>query len=123
MFEGEWQILAVEYGGEAMPGPTGRLQIVGKCFAIQVAGTPREVGGVELDVTASPAKLDLVWRDSKGEEARRLRAIVRIRGQLMQFCYFPDLTGSRPNQFDSRASENKPPAILVRCRRNGPDSG
>ena len=118
MIEGNWQIISVEYAGELMPGRTGHLQITGECFAIQIGGAPREVGKVEWDAAASPAKLDLVWRDSSGKDARRLRAIVRLRGRLMQFCYFPDAADARPDQFDSRVRENAPPSILVRCRRD-----
>ncbi len=117
MLEGEWTILAVDYAGEAMPGRNGRLQIIGACFALQIGGTPREVGAVEWDETAAPATLDLVWRDGTGGEARRLRAIVRVRGRLMQFCYFPETTEARPSAFESRAGAGTPPAILVRCRR------
>ena len=117
MLEGEWTILAVEYAGEAMPGRTGRLQIIGARFALQIGGTPREVGAVEWQETTSPASLDLVWRDGAGGETRRLRAIVRVRGQLMQFCYFPEASEARPSAFDSRARADSPPTILVRCRR------
>lgn len=121
MLEGEWQILSVEYGGEVMPGRTGVLQVIGKRFAIQIGGTPREVGSVEWAVRGLAIDLDLVWRDSAGGETRRLRAIARTRGQLMQFCYYPETTPDRPDRFESRASESRPPAILVRCRRGGVD--
>lgn len=114
MIEGEWNILAVDYGGEALPGRNGRLQIIGTRFALQIGGAPREVGGVEHDAAAAPATLDLIWREPGGGEARRLRAIVRVRGDLMQLCYYPEATGARPAAF---ASKGTPPAILVRCRR------
>jgi uncharacterized protein (TIGR03067 family) len=114
MIEGEWTILAVDYAGEAMPSRRGSLQIVGTRFALQIGGAPREVGAVEHDASATPATLDLVWREPGGGEARRLRAIVRVRGELMQFCYFPEDEAARPAVFDSRGA---PPAILVRCRR------
>ena len=117
MLEGEWHILAVDYGNEDLPGRTGRLQIVGTRFALQIGGSPREVGGVELDATAVPATLDLIWREPGGGEARRIRAIVRVRGELMQFCYFPESTGPRPAEFTPRSD---PPAILIRCRRHHP---
>ena len=118
MLDGEWQILAVEYGGEIMPGRTGLLQVIEGRFAIQIGGTPREVGSVEFDAAVSPARLDLVWRDSSGE-TRCMRAIARLRGQLLQFCYFPDNTDARPAQFESAATATRPPAILIRCRRSG----
>jgi uncharacterized protein (TIGR03067 family) len=114
MLEGEWRILTVDYAGEALPGRNGRLQIIGARFALQIGGTPREVGAVEHDTSASPATLDLVWREPSGGESRRLRAIVRLRGDLMQFCYYPEAAGERPAAFDSTGI---PPAILVRCRR------
>lgn len=114
MIEGEWHILAVDYGGEDLPNRHGRLQIIGDRFALQIGGAPREVGRVELDATAAPATLDLVWRDPNGTVARRLRAIVRVRGELMQFCYYPEAEGARPTDFSSRGT---PPAILIRCRR------
>ncbi len=117
MIEGEWLILGVDYAGEAMPGRTGKLQIIGPRFALQIGGTPREVGGVEFDAQASPATLDLIWRDPGGGEAKRLRAIVRVRGTLMQFCYFPANDVGRPPAFESRATATTPPAILVRCRQ------
>lgn len=116
MIEGEWRILAVDYGGEAVPARTGSLQILGPRFALQVGGTPRQVGAVEHDPAAEPATLDLVWRDSAGGETRRLRAIVRRRGELLQFCYFPTETPGRPTAFESRAVGAAPPAVLVRCR-------
>lgn len=117
MIEGDWQILAVDYAGEPMPDRTGRLQIIGPRFAIQIGGTPREVGRVEFDAQAAPATLDLIWRDASGGETRRLRAIVRVRGQLLQFCYFPETGNARPTRFDSRADATTPPAILVRCKQ------
>ncbi len=117
MIEGEWTILGVDYAGEALPGRTGKLQITGPHFALQIGGTPREVGGVEIDAQASPTTLDLIWRDSGGGEAKRLRAIVRVRGTLMQFCYFPEAGAGRPAAFESRATATTPPAILVRCRQ------
>ncbi len=114
MLEGDWRIVAVDYAGEALPGRLGSLFITGSRFALQIGGAPREVGAVEHDASASPATLDLVWREGGGREARRLRAIVRVRGELMQFCYYPEAEGARPAAFDSRGT---PPAILVRCRR------
>lgn len=117
VIEGEWHIQSVDYGGEAMPGRHGRLQILAGRFSLQIAGTPRQVGAVELDSNAQPAStLDLIWHES-GAESRRLRAIVRVRGELMQFCYYPDATMPRPTVF---SSEGSPPAILVRCRRQDP---
>ncbi len=114
MIEGEWSIIAVNYGGETLPGRNGRLQILGSRFSLQIGGTPREVGAVEHDADASPATLDLVWREPGGGEARRLRAIVRVRGDILQFCYYPEAAGERPSAFESTGV---PPAILVRCRR------
>lgn len=117
MLEGDWQILVVDYAGEPMPGRTGKLRITGSRFALQIGGAPREVGQVEWDASGQPAKFDLVWREPGGGEARRIRAIVRVRGQLMQFCYYPETGLARPVEFASTATETSPPAILVRCRR------
>jgi len=114
MFDGEWTILAVDYAGEALPGRSGLLQIIEPRFSLQIGGTPREVGGVESDSATSPATLDLIWRDSAGKETRRLSTIARVRGDLLQLCYYPESGGQRPAAFESRGS---PPAILVRCRR------
>lgn len=116
MLEGEWTILGVDYAGEALPGRTGRLQIIGPRFSLQIGGTPREVGGVEFDPAATPPTLDLIWRENGGSETKRLRAIVRVRGSVMQFCYFPDPQAGRPVAFETRATDATPPAILVRCR-------
>ena len=114
MLEGEWLIQSVDYGGEALPDRHGQLQILAGRFSLQIAGTPRQVGAVELSPDATPAPaLDLIWHES-GEETRRLRAIVRVRGELMQFCYYPDAALPRPGEFSSNGT---PPAILVRCRR------
>jgi uncharacterized protein (TIGR03067 family) len=117
MLDGDWHIQSVDYGGEPMPGRHGQLQILAGRFSLQIAGTPRQVGAVELDIAAQPAPtLDLIWHES-GAESRRLRAIVRVRGELMQFCYYPDIASPRPSVF---SSEGTPPAILVRCRRREP---
>ncbi len=122
MIEGDWTIIAVEYGGEALPGRTGRLEIVGERFALQLAGTPREVGRVEYTAGVATASetdtLDLVWREAGNREIRRLRAIVRRRGELMQFCYYPDAAAGRPGAF---RSDGAIPAILVRCKRRTDD--
>lgn len=120
MIEGEWRILAVDYGGESVPARTGSLQILGSRFALQVGGAPREVGAVEHDPAAEPATLDLIWRQPDGGEARRLRAIVRRRGEVLQLCYFPTESVGRPSLFASRAAGDAPPAILVRCRLVAP---
>ncbi len=122
MIEGEWRILAVDFGGETVPARTGLLQILGSRFSLQVSGTPREVGQVEHDPTATPATLDLVWHHPDGSEARRLRAILRRRGELLQLCYFPNENTGRPSLFESRATDTTPPAILVRCRLAPPAS-
>ncbi len=114
--DGEWQILGVDFAGEPLPDRTGRLQIIAPRFAIQIGGTPREVGGVEYVSTQEPACLDLIWRDSSGGEVRRIRAIVRRRGTLMQFCYYPEGGAARPPGFDTLPTPTSPPAILVRCR-------
>jgi uncharacterized protein (TIGR03067 family) len=114
MLEGEWRILSVDYGPENVPARHGVLQIIGPRFSLQLGGTPREVGAVEHDAAAEPATLDLIWRDAAEGETRRLRAIVRVRGELMQFCYYPETSGARPPAFSARG---EPPAILVRCRR------
>lgn len=115
--EGDWAILAVEFGGEALPGRNGRLQVRQGRFALQIGGAPREVGLVEFAAPPGPpATLDLIWLEA-GLETRRLRAIVRTRGQLMQFCYFPENGSARPRHFDSRSRADTPPAILVRCRQ------
>ena len=116
MIDGEWIILGVDYAGEAIPGRTGRLQLIGPRFSIQIGGSPREVGAVVFDPASEPLSLDLIWRGASGEETRRLRAIVRVRGSLMHFCYFPEAGGARPSTFDSRATSTTPPSILVRCR-------
>ena len=117
MIEGEWTILTVEYAGEALPGRSGRLHIIGPRFSLQIGGAPREVGAVEFDSAPAPARLDLVWRDSSGRESRRLRAIVRARGSLLQFCYFPEEAAAAPADFESRGREGRAHAILVRCKR------
>lgn len=115
--DGEWTILAVEYGGEALPGRGGTLQVREGRFALQIGGTPREVGLVECAGSAgADGTLDLIWLEA-GLETRRLRAIVRTRGRLMQFCYFPENASARPRHFDSRSQVDSPPAILVRCRQ------
>jgi uncharacterized protein (TIGR03067 family) len=117
MLEGDWHIQSVDYGGEALPERHGQLQILAGRFSLQISGTPRQVGAVELDPAAHPAPaLDLIWHEA-GTETRRLRAIVRVRGELMQFCYYPDAALPRPAAF---ASTGTPPAILVRCRRVEP---
>jgi hypothetical protein len=125
MLDGDWQILAIDYGHEALPGEGGLLQIIGSRFSLQLGGAPRTVGGVEYraasdtaeGATAAPATLDLSWSDTLGAPARRIRAIVRVRGDLMQFCYYPEEGPARPGAFEARASAAHPPAILVRCRR------
>lgn len=120
MIEGEWRILAVEFGGETVPARTGFLQILGSRFSLQVSGTPREVGSIEHELSTQPATLDLVWHHPDGSEARRLRAILRRRGDLLQLCYYPSENTGRPSLFESRATESSPPAILVRCRLTPP---
>jgi uncharacterized protein (TIGR03067 family) len=120
MIEGEWRILAVDFGGETVPARTGSLQILGSRFSLQVSGAPREVGSIEHNFAASPAALDLVWHHPDGREIRRLRAILRRRGDLLQLCYFPNENTGRPSLFESRATDATPPAILVRCRLASP---
>ena len=120
MLDGNWNILAVEYAGETMPGRTGSVRFGGAAFALQLEDQPPEMGQAELNSLGSPAALDLVWREDGGKITRRIRAIVRVRGRLMQLCYFPDDGPDRPADFESRATADRPPAVLIRCRREDP---
>ncbi len=117
MLEGEWQILAVEYGGETIPGRVGTLEITGTRFELRLQGLPAENGRLTLDDRAAPASLDLMWTDRAGAPGRSLRAIVRVRGGVMQLCYVPEAGAARPSEFASRATPLSPPAVLIRCRR------
>jgi uncharacterized protein (TIGR03067 family) len=115
-----WRILAVEYAGEAVPDRGGWLHLAATSFTLHHDDTAPQSGTLTLDAAASPAALDLAWRGADGSPYR-LRAIVRTRGELMQFCYFPANDQGRPARFDSRAANGEQPAILVRCRRDRPE--
>lgn len=95
--QGAWALATLQINGQEMP-PGGGLEIAGDRF--RAVGMGAEYAGtVELDETATPAHLDLVF--TVGPEAgNRNRGIYELDGDTLRIC-LNTVGGPRPESFAS----------------------
>ncbi|MDR1281866.1 MAG: hypothetical protein LBK99_13735 [Opitutaceae bacterium] len=117
MIDGIWEPRGAEFGGQAVPPPGLLMTIEADRYTITREGGERDAGRIEIsgDSSAGWHEIDIVCEQGIGA-GRRLRAIMRRRGNLLQLCYHAEENGERPQAFVSRRGSL---AVLVRYRRSG----
>jgi uncharacterized protein (TIGR03067 family) len=97
MFDGIWQAVSGKLGQSTIPLPDTQLTITGSEYVVD-SPNGRDEGRITLGAVGEPQEVDLEM--TKGPNAGTLiRAIGRVRGDVMQFCYAVD-GSARPRSFD-----------------------
>jgi uncharacterized protein (TIGR03067 family) len=112
MLDGIWIPHGAEFSGEALPAPESRWVITGTRYVVE-SEAGRDEGELRIDAAARPATVDLVGT-SGPHGNKTIRAIFRLRGDLLQFCY--DVSGDdrRPVVFATGKGSMQ---LMVRYRR------
>lgn len=114
MLDGIWIPTGAEFSGQNIPLPESRWEITGSRYVVDSTESGRDEGDLRIDAAASPATIDLVG--TVGPNARQtIRAIYRIRGDLLQLCYHVDGREDRPTAFSAEIGAM---TLLVRYRRS-----
>ncbi len=112
MLNGTWVPLAAEFSGQSIPLPPTRWIIDGERYVVE-AEAGQDAGSLVIDATATPATVDLIGRTGPNA-GKTLRAIFRLRGDLLQLCYEVGDTPVRPTAFVTARGSM---ALTVRYRR------
>lgn len=112
MLNGTWVPQTAEFSGQSIPLPPTRWVIDGERYVVE-AEHGRDEGVLVVDAEATPAAVDIVGQ--RGPNAgRTLRAIYRMRGDLLQVCYEVGDAPARPTAFLTAPGSM---ALTVRYRR------
>jgi uncharacterized protein (TIGR03067 family) len=113
MLDGIWIPHGAEFSGEALPTPESRWIVTGTRYVVE-SEAGRDEGELRIDAAASPASVDLVGT-SGPHGNKTIRAIFRLRGDLLQLCY--DVSGDdrRPVTFTTSKGSMQ---LMVRYRRD-----
>jgi uncharacterized protein (TIGR03067 family) len=112
MLNGIWMPLAAEFSGQAIPLPPARWIIAGERYVVE-AEAGRDEGILVVDTSALPPAVDIVGHAGPNA-GKTLRAIFRVRGDLLQLCYEVGDAPARPTAFVSAEGSM---ALTVRYRR------
>ncbi len=113
MLTGTWVPQSIELGGVELPLPDGRLVIAGSRYTMQRSGEADQPGHILIRTTETPHQIDFVAEVREGD-AQVIRAIFRLRGDLLQIAYFAAEGGKRPGGFTSVAGSMQ---LVLRYRR------
>ena len=112
MLDGTWHSAGARLGDQVIEQPTTRLVIAGAAYVVE-SPLGRDEGRLELRAEAEPWGLDLIG--TSGPNAGQvLRAIVRVRGTLLQLAYDAGWSGWRPRDFSGQGGTS---IVAVRYRR------
>lgn len=113
MLDGTWTPQSAEFSGEPLPLPDTRWVITGTRYVVE-SGNSRDEGELIFDVMATPLALDLVGLSGPNGN-KTIKAIYRIRGDVLQLCY--DVSGNdrRPVEFKTGKGSMQ---LMVRYRRS-----
>lgn len=112
MLNGTWVAQGAEFSGEVIPLPPSRWIIEGERYVVEAEGG-RDTGALVVDTGCSPHAIDLVGQEGPNA-GKTLRAIFRIRGDLLQLTYLVGDDPARPTAFGTiRGSMS----LTVRYRR------
>lgn len=112
MLDGIWIPHGAEFSGEALPAPASRWVITGTRYVVE-SEAGRDEGELRFDAAASPASVDLVGT-SGPHGSKTIRAIFRVRGDLLQLCYDVGGDDRRPVTFATGKGSMQ---LMVRYRR------
>jgi uncharacterized protein (TIGR03067 family) len=112
MLNGTWIPQAAEFSGQAIPLPPARWVIAGERYVVESEGG-RDEGLLVVDTKVTPHAVDLVGQAGPNA-GQTLRAIFRVRGDLLQLCYEVGESPTRPAAFVSVEGSM---ALTVRYRR------
>lgn len=112
MLDGIWIPQTADFSGRAIPLPPARWTIVGERYVVEGEGG-RDEGRLVIDTSVTPHAVDLVGQAGPNA-GQTLRAIFRVRGDLLQLCYEVGEAPLRPAAFVSAEGSM---ALTVRYRR------
>ena len=112
MLDGTWELQGARLGDQSIEIPGGQMIVTGDRYSVQTPAGLDE-GMLEVDAAADPIAVDLVG--TAGPHAgTRIRAVARLKGDLLQLAY--DVGGStrRPPDFVARGGTS---VVAVRYKR------
>lgn len=112
MLDGEWQTLGARLGDQPIEIPGARLVIAAGRYVVDTP-TGRDEGTILCRAATDPWEVDLAG--TAGPHAgRTIRAVARLKGELLQLAY--DVGGGtrRPRDFTARAGSS---IVAVRYKR------
>jgi len=112
MLNGTWVPQSAEFSGQAIPLPPTQWVITGERYVVE-AEEGRDEGVLVVDTSASPHAVDIVGQVGPNS-GKTLRAIFRVRGDLLQICYEVGDAPARPTVFVTARGSM---ALTVRYRR------
>lgn len=112
MLNGTWVPQSAEFSGQAIPLPPTRWVIDGERYVME-AEEGRDEGRLVVDTLAWPHAVDVVGQQGPNA-GKTLRAIFRVRGDLLQICYDVGESAARPSVFVTVRGSM---ALTVRYRR------
>lgn len=112
MLDGTWIPQGAEFCGEALPMPDTRWVITGNRYVIEEE-EGRDEGELMIELEVTPHTLDLVGKTGPNA-GKTIRAIFRIRGDLLQLCYDVSGQARRPQAFGTARDSMQ---LMVRYRR------
>ena len=112
MLDGIWIPQGAEFGGQTLPMPDTRWEIVGNRYVIQEE-EGRDEGELVIDLDRTPHALDLVGKTGPNS-GKTIVAIFRMRGDLLQLCYDVSGASRRPQTFETAPNSMQ---LMVRYRR------
>lgn len=113
MLTGTWVPQSIELGGVELPLPGGQLVINGSYYTMQRSGEADQRGQLQIRTSENPHEIDFVSEEDE-VEVRVIRAIFRLRGDLLQIAYFAAEGGKRPDGFTAAAGSLQ---LVLRYRR------
>ncbi len=112
MLDGTWTPQGGEFSGESLPMPDTRWVITGTRYVIE-SENGRDEGELIFDATATPLAVDLVGTSGPNGN-KTIKAIYRVRGELLQLCYDVSGDNRRPAAFTTSKGSMQ---LMVRYRR------
>ncbi len=112
MLNGIWVPQGAEFSGESIPMPPTRFIITGDRYRVESEGGDDE-GVLVIDTEVTPHAVDITGMTGPNA-GKTLRAIFRMRGDLLQLCYEVSEVPRRPGGFSTTRGSLQ---ILVRYRR------
>jgi len=111
VFDGAWETVSGKLGTDTIPLPKSRFVIEGEGYTVKTPDGLDE-GRIEWGPEAELCQMDMIGTGGTHLGAK-IRALVRVRGKVMQLCYAVDGT-ARPRDFNPGPGSA---VVTVRYRR------